>query len=124
VTTLGKTIALFLSVLLVFTSISTVGYSTLLATDLKIPGEQPIVSWTHNAGNTFVIFNGPGEKSLTPSKGVPETNSKYQPYDFIKDSLFYGIRKYISSSRNISFSSSVDCSLPGCVIVFPFHNFW
>jgi hypothetical protein len=124
VTGSGKTIALFLSVLLVFTSISSVGYSTLPATDLKIPGEQPIVSWALNTSNAFIIVNGPGEKSLTQSKGVPETNSKYQPYDFVKDSLFYGIRKYVSSSRNISFSTSVDCSLPGCVIVFPFHNFW
>lgn len=122
--TLCRSLALFLAALLVFTSISTVGYSTLPATDLKIPGEQPIVSWALNTGNTYIIFNGQGEKSLTPSKGVPETNSKYQPYDFVKDSVFYGLRKYVSSSRSISFSSSVECSLSGCDKVFPFHNFW
>jgi hypothetical protein len=124
VTGSGKVIALFLSALLVFTSVSSGNYSPLPASDFMIPGGEPIASWSHGAGSNLIIFNGPGEKSITQSKDVPETNPKYKPYDFVRDSVYYGIRKYVSSSRNISFYSLVECSLSGCDIVFPFHNFW
>jgi hypothetical protein len=119
-----KTIAIFFSSVLLFTSIITEQYCFILNSHKLSSNRESLSSHLPDRSTELFLSNYQGHKLVASVKDLPVFNLRYQAPDIYCNSLIPQLKSLRINSEYLQFAWTISRNLTNIDIVFPFHYFW